>query len=98
MSSLTRKDVLIIMAGIIAIGIMVIGVIASIIVIAWDFFLETNAQMQVMERITNNSTDIEIINSIQEVCQEVYFDTPWYIRSYCESNLFDTFIGDINEH
>ena len=94
MSSLTKKDILIIIAGVIAIGIMVLGVTASIIVITWDFFIETNAQMQVMERITNNSTDIEIINSIQEAC----FDTPWYIKSYCESNLFDTFIGDINEH
>ena len=94
MSSLTRKDMLIIMAGIIAIGIMVLGVTASIIVIAWDSFLETSARMQVIEKTTDNSTDKEIINTIQEVC----FDTPWYIRSYCESNLFDTFIGDINEH
>ena len=51
--------------------------------------VQNTAKMQVFEKITNNSTNKEIISIIQDACS----DSPWYIeKTSCESDLLKKFI------
>jgi len=83
-------------------GILTLLILVGIIAIALNVIVLNSipseisvAKMQVLEKITDNSTNREIVGTIRDVCSNV----SWYMdRTYCESTLFDTFIGDINEH